>query len=379
MPTSTSSCLPIKPVNKSTSYIASLTGVRGILAFWVCIFHMSDHICSLVPEATAGYSAMRAGFVSVPAFFVLSGYVMWINYGSKMICFRWKSVVDFLIRRFRRLYPVHLFSLLATLMLFLGSKALGIEVPHELYSARDFVLNLFLIHTWVPKFQYSWNYPSWSISSEWFAYILFPLFCVTIGKIANAKFAWLACFTALITTLVLYSIKNSILFFTMIEAVAPFLVGMCGAIAINKTESFKVIPTATPDGLFALLIVLTCFLSSTTIGNVGFVLCSGLVLSLGILGEKCSFFWRNRITVFLGEISYSLYLTHFLVIKFGSKIVPSLDGTGSALGAAVVFAYFFAVLSVAYAVHRFIEKPFLIVNSHRNIAGPPKTIGHSGS
>ena len=114
--------------------------------------------------------------MAVPGFFVLQrGFVLAHNYADHFSNLQIRSVLIFLGRRLVRIYPVHLMTLLSVLVMVLVAGHLDYQLAANGYTLQTFVENLFLVHYWLPSFTLSWNFPSWSISAEWFAYLLFPL------------------------------------------------------------------------------------------------------------------------------------------------------------------------------------------------------------
>ena len=94
--------------------------------------------------------------------------------------------MGFLGRRLARVYPVHLVTLLIVAAMVWVSGRVGFQLTDAGYTTRDFVLNLLLVQTWVPDFHLNWNYPSWSISSEWFAYLFFPVVVAVSTRLGMA-------------------------------------------------------------------------------------------------------------------------------------------------------------------------------------------------
>ena len=154
--------------------IISLTTLRGLFAVWVVTFHFRPDLGHLLPWADGLAPFFRRGAMAVPGFFMLSGFVLAYNYADRFRTLRWAGVLRFLALRLARIYPVHVATLLLVALMVWGGRRIGYQLTDAGYSAHDFVLNLVLAQTWVPEFRLTWNYPSWSISSEWFAYLLFP-------------------------------------------------------------------------------------------------------------------------------------------------------------------------------------------------------------
>jgi peptidoglycan/LPS O-acetylase OafA/YrhL len=125
--------------------IKPLTSLRFFAALMVVAHH---------------YFGFTAGFSGVTFFYVLSGYILTLNYAGKVGT--WAEIKLFWWKRFARIYPTHLLTVAAALPL--GS------------SLAVLPLNLLLVHSWVPaqSVYFSFNGPSWSISNEAAFYAVFP-------------------------------------------------------------------------------------------------------------------------------------------------------------------------------------------------------------
>lgn len=163
---------------KRRTEILPLTGVRAFAAWWVVLFH----IAYALPSAFTGlYWFARLGFLGVDLFFVLSGFVISYNYWTRFSVPSLATYRSFLWLRLARLYPVHLFTLIASALLlggvtlsgFVGAKSFSTWTP------GNFLANALLVHSWRPLYIDSWNNASWSVSCEWFAYLVFPLLVLT--------------------------------------------------------------------------------------------------------------------------------------------------------------------------------------------------------
>lgn len=167
----------MKPTTGQTPYFAVLDSLRGICAMMVVLFHFhaNSHIENL--------PLVRNSWLFVDFFFVLSGFVIAANYTTKL---RNKdvSIWRFIGLRLARLYPLHLFMLgvfVATEALMLAVRPVLVNVdrlPFE--GTRSLSLipeNAFLLQSLGRTFGLSgvesWNVPSWSISAEVWAYLVF--------------------------------------------------------------------------------------------------------------------------------------------------------------------------------------------------------------
>jgi peptidoglycan/LPS O-acetylase OafA/YrhL len=107
-------------------------------------------------------------------FFLLSGFVIGIN--SQDHLFDWPSYKQFIKKRLARLYPLHLLTLI--LVAIAGWSALAMDFPlpkPEHFDPVYLPQNILMIHAWGTTPHRTFNGPSWSISAEWFLYLIFPL------------------------------------------------------------------------------------------------------------------------------------------------------------------------------------------------------------
>jgi peptidoglycan/LPS O-acetylase OafA/YrhL len=126
------------------------------------------------------------GYLWVEFFFALSGFILIHVYGARAWEFwRGKAYVPFIRARLARLYPVHLFTLLAALYLMWMLNAVEdmggpVSIFHRPYppinSWPGFVANLFLVQAWNLFPHLTWNGASWFVSVEFLLCLLFPVY-----------------------------------------------------------------------------------------------------------------------------------------------------------------------------------------------------------
>jgi peptidoglycan/LPS O-acetylase OafA/YrhL len=165
----------------SARRIDALTGLRPFASLYVFFFHFGRPLLVSAPawlHALAG-----AGFVGVSFFYVLSGFVLALSYGPRILAGQFDHR-RFLVRRWSRLAPAYLvaFALL-----------IPIGVRHGWPLGRG-LLQLLMLQAWWPPAALSWNLPAWSISVEIAFYLLFPWLVRLCrrGGLATPVFAWLA-------------------------------------------------------------------------------------------------------------------------------------------------------------------------------------------
>jgi peptidoglycan/LPS O-acetylase OafA/YrhL len=141
--------------------IRSLTGVRGLAAAMVAFMHLSS--------GKIGGIAITHSYLAVDLFFVLSGFVMALNYGRGFTAgFSWPAYASFLWRRFARVYPLYFAATVVMAVLWYRGFALFGGPFSPLLVAANFVL----AQAW--GLGDSLVYSGWSLSTELAAYLLFP-------------------------------------------------------------------------------------------------------------------------------------------------------------------------------------------------------------
>ncbi|HEY1861873.1 MAG TPA: acyltransferase [Gemmataceae bacterium] len=346
--------LPARPID-------SLTSLRGLLALWVAFYHFWKDAVALFPSADVATPVVAQGHFAVPVFFVLSGFVLAYNYASNLSALGAREYGRFLFLRAARIYPVHLACLLAVLGMVCVCRIKGWPLTDAGYGRRDFVLNLLLAQTWVPHFHLNWNYPSWSISSEWFAYLLFPLLCAAVFRRINTRFqAHIFLGVCWVATIALYAFGDELPFRELLWVVPTFLAG--AAMFACRSCSPSRMPLQcryVPD----LLLLVLAAVPLVTSGRVMIgLLLSGflaLVYLLAFEGDNCSRLWTNRFAIFLGEISYSLYMAHTLAQKVCYKLLPAerLAGSHIITRVVVVLLYIGAIAIASLGMYYLIERP----------------------
>ena len=161
--------------------IESLTGLRGIAACLVVLYHFTP--ADKLPLAPLR-NAIGRGYLWVDLFFVLSGFVIALNY-SEMFRdgFRFGAFGKFLIRRVARLYPLYLALLAAKLAYTLAAYG-GFAFHNDPnaavldHPAVELPINLLMIQSW--GIGGSVVTSSWSISTEVAVYLAFPILAAMI-------------------------------------------------------------------------------------------------------------------------------------------------------------------------------------------------------
>ncbi|MBV8072665.1 MAG: acyltransferase [Acidobacteriaceae bacterium] len=177
-----------------------MSGVRGVAALLVAVYH---YFHPLMPRGSVADRLFGRGYLYVDLFFVLSGYVMALNYGSMFSTrIRLMDVQNFLWKRFARVYPLYF---CVTVAMAAGYFAVYHDfIDHHSWIVvilskplMDVPLNIMLVQAW--GYRSGIVGQAWSISTEATAYLYFPLFallCARCGKVEISS-AVLVCFAAI--------------------------------------------------------------------------------------------------------------------------------------------------------------------------------------
>jgi peptidoglycan/LPS O-acetylase OafA/YrhL len=142
----------------------ALTGLRAFAAVNIVLFHFSNPLWFgiFAPIVNAGYA-------SVSFFILLSGYVLAYNYAPRARRGELDSV-RFWKARFTRIYPIYLLSLL------LAWRNLPTEYGQHSHWMfwLGMILTPLLLQGWIPELATFLNTPAWTMSAEWFFYLIFP-------------------------------------------------------------------------------------------------------------------------------------------------------------------------------------------------------------
>ena len=165
-------------MNTPRPYLTTLTPLRGIAALIVVIFHSNLQVKAFTPINEP--NVITSGWLWVDFFFVLSGFILCYVYSDN---FR-ESVTragywKYIKARFARVYPLHLVTMLWCLIcvVFIIQYSSGEFQPffRDMFSTASAVPSMFLMQSLGLYITAPLNTPSWSLSTEWWMYMVFPL------------------------------------------------------------------------------------------------------------------------------------------------------------------------------------------------------------
>jgi peptidoglycan/LPS O-acetylase OafA/YrhL len=299
----------------ASRYFPPLTGIRALAALLVLGLHTDQNVPSGVLTALP---FLARGYLGVDFFFVLSGFIITHVYFASLAQPSRNGVQVFLWHRFIRLYPVHVAVLAALVVLISIVRAnhISLNNPQE-WQYGDLPWQLTLLHAWVVTPKPGWNAPSWSISAEWFAYLLFPLLAPALALVRDRMTALVLATAALTGTawafvLADWSLNTWVGPPALVRVSGEFLCGaaLCRAVALTSRPA-----SLRGDLLGAAAFIL--FLVGASLAMRDFGLVALLALTIFGAANANGFFAAllgSRPFVWLGEISYSIYMVHFPVL-----------------------------------------------------------------
>ena len=343
--------------------IKPLTGLRGVAALYVVGFHYLDGLTLTSP----GKTFLAHGYLAVDLFFVLSGFVMALSYARMFHTgFSLAAYRKFLGRRLARVYPLYLAgTVLALFLVLLG----WLPYIHDRPLGITFLANLFMVQTW--GVGASLDSPGWSISTEWAAYLLFPLLLVPALN-RRIRYAWLSGAIALAVLAALCAIPVSVAHKSSADSVlnlsdfrlalpvwrclSEFLLGILAfRVASGATGLFRA-----SRGLISTFLVLAALAAlAVPRSDLFFVFLLPPLIAVLSDGEHLpQRILSSEIAQVGGRLSYSIYLVHVLLIGAVGFIHHQIAllglPHGQSCGAVVCMVF---TVMCAWLAHRHVEVP----------------------
>ncbi len=301
--------------------------------------------------------------MGVDGFFILSGLLLAKLHQefSRSIA----GLVRFWGKRLARIYPVHLATLVILIGLVIGGRIVGLHANDSgRFSFLSLLQNLTLLQGWGFGPQWTWNYPSWSISSEWAGYLLFPVIMFAFGQMPTIVVGQFALFALpLLGIIALWSGHGLNVSYT--DALPRFFVEFIwGIVSARLIPAFAdALPTAVLTfvgcGLTALGILIGY--DAFTVFGLWFTL---VALSMHADSERKPLFGKLAWLRPLGLISYSFYMSFGIAELLMAQIFDRAGWDPASLKLVYVAAMTALTLILAVALHIAVEKPFRRLGDH---------------
>ncbi len=329
-------------------YRIDIDGLRALAVIAVILFHL-------------GY--LPNGYLGVDIFFVISGYLI-TSIIYKDLNEQKFSIYRFYERRVRRIIPLLLFittiSLIFGVFLMLPDdlENLAQSVVASNFSVNNILMLITSADYWATKNEYKPLMHTWSLGIEEQYYLIYPFLLLVISKI---RLKWINHF------LVVTSLISIVLFLFFGNAASRFYLlhfrffelsvgGLLAVISFHKKvnhPSIKYLFYFSVTGILLLLlapdissrylVVFTTICTVLAVTTGGFVSPNDVVLK---------YLFQNKFAVYLGKISYSLYLWHQLIFAFSRYAYFEKIGFQE-----TIFLISITFTLSAFTYH-FIENPF---------------------
>lgn len=338
--------------------IPQLTSLRFFAAMAVVVHHFT----MLLPFNVADYSHFPdKGALAVDFFFILSGFILTHVYLAAQEKGSFTAGA-FYMKRLARIYPLHLFTLFVSIAGALGAWLFFKDTLPTYFTPTTIISNLFMTHAWGTETELGFNKPSWSISAEWFVYLFFPLLLVRLPRVrpvlllvlAAVLFALLWLATARFWTRPVTEVTFDLGILRIVpEFIAGIALYLCG-------QRYRL----RFCGWGAFWVMTGMIVMFAHLGMPDYLIVPLLAVLVFIAAEQARQGKRGwlagRTAVYLGEISYSIYMVHFLLMN-GIFLFGVVKLYGAVVPAGVFYALWYGlfVLTVAISAltYHFIEKP----------------------
>ena len=338
--------------------IRSLTSLRFFAALWVVLFHYWPNLTGT--EAMPGL--VDKGYLGVELFFTLSGFILCHVYRTGLEEGRFKYG-SFLWARLARVYPLHIATLVGLGAVALAATAAGFQVDPNILSWASLPANLTLTQAWGFAPVAGWNHPSWSISAEWFAYLTFPLFAWAALKLKDRPLIAVAGAVAFLWALYVgfpilagFPLTKATISWGMLRIVPCFAYG-CALHALWRARPAQNQGWALAGALISGAAVLV----SAALGAPDALIVTalgGVIFFLARLAQTGSPILAQAPLVYLGEISYSVYMIcvpwKIVFVNVATRVFQ-LNNDHLTLGLWLVFLA--SVVPLAALSYHLVEKP----------------------
>ena len=303
------------------------------------------------------------GTVAVQFFFILSGFIFFMFYRERIL----EGVINFknfIILRLTRLYPLHLLTLILVLIIqFFYNQSYSEYFIYKNNNLENFIAHFLLIQEWgLIGETASYNGPSWSISVEFFLYIIF--FLISIFFIKNIFQSLITIIFSLLIYFFLQPVLNNLILGLLLFYIGGFTFFFYTYLKKFYKKKFFILILIIIDIMVFGRFLNEFFLNFQNsieflIGNKLFILLFFIKFPLLIINLSILQLYKNNLgknIKLLGDISYTIYLVHFpiqLLFAFVIKKMLIIDFNSPFF----FLIYVSTVFLVSILIYKFFELP----------------------
>jgi peptidoglycan/LPS O-acetylase OafA/YrhL len=368
-------------------------GTRGTLSaltslrFFAALFVVVHHVSSVSGDLGLIYIIRQVGWLGVSFFFILSGFVLMWSFDPQM------SAGKYIARRLVRIYPLHFLCLTTSLIFFLFTNKV---LDGYVGTVPGTFMNFLLVQDWIvghPEIRQAWNGVSWTLSCEFFFYILAPIVFPLFVKIQSFEYlgciavVWLA--LAGVISIAQFFHWHGLLDFYLYHPLPrsfEFFLGAIGAQWIKSGCRFPSVITSMVVMIVPAMLYETVVRDVTScpdLLNVLFIP-GAFLLIISTAGRDCDGMksWLHRpVLVRLGDASFALYMIHAMLLSVFAAYIAAFFSrsyhSSPALEWLLTLLFILAAVLASLLVHDLFELPVrlrLMRDLKLNAAGP-KSIG----
>lgn len=355
------------------SELAALTSLRGIAAVLVMCHHF---MFVLLPDLGASIPSrlFLKSYLWVDLFFILSGFVLaYVYQNTFRTAITSTDYRAFMQTRFARIYPLHFFML----FLFVAGEslqwllsALGTEGMNNLpepftddESAETVLSNLLLLQTL--HWKAYWNQPAWSISAEWLIYFTLPFLMRWLLPIADKKPIAIAVTALLPLVMIEWYFGDLGLYYAgwpmLVRCFCEASLGLLAFRCYQAGLFERIARSAMLMPVFGLNLIILALPGPGVISVAGFV---WLVLCAARLPSTQIHIMNHSVLIYLGKVSYSIYLVHWFVMDLVRDGVAFVTGASSVSQAftftgqlALMTGLIVIVIGISHVTYHCVEAP----------------------
>jgi len=360
---------------RESKELHALTSLRFFAAMMIVALHLSGNF-PMIARVSSGLFL----FQGVSFFFILSGFILFYSYQRFDSI---KEVLFFWSKRIARLWPLHMVTMFLSILVLPSALIMAGPVPTWIVA----IANVSLLHAWIPhrQFYLSFNSPSWSISTELFFYLSLPALILLFRKSRVGLFAlvsglWFSTLALGNTITDDASFGNAHAAFGLAYInpacrLLEFTIGLYLADVYLRLDDRLRIGRNWASFLellvLALLIVAIAFTAPVSNALSPFVGAAGkhwmntvgvtvvpfslLILFSAFQRGALTQFLSKRLLVFLGEISFAVYMVHAPLIKLWERVVPLPESQPLEITLLVVFLAI--LLALSHILYTAVEIP----------------------